>query len=436
MSLKLKIALFIMFLFFAAIGNALFTFLLEGYSDEKLKWVNHAHEVIIETHVYLGAMKDTETGQRGFLLTQNINYLEPYHRGVIDATISFNRLKELTADNAVQQSRLNKIRELMQLKLDELQQTINLVNEHKVEKALEIVKKNVGKKYMDDIRIELDKFINSEILLLEQRKGDFNQAKAKITTLIIVEILFFIFLAFLAYLFFNKNLFEPLKILLLSTKKTEKGEIVDISDITSRDEMGYLISSVVKMNHIVNNRTEVLEHRAHHDQLTGLKNRSVLYESLQNAMLGAEKTQLKIALFFIDLDKFKQLNDSMGHDAGDLLLKETAQRLDKITRAEDDIFRIGGDEFIVIIKDIASKKEIEKIIKNIISVFDKEMLIQNQSVKIRISLGAAIFPDDSDNIEELLKMADLAMYEAKKDPKQCFRFFDKKMLKRNSDKSL
>ncbi|MDF1875364.1 CHASE3 domain-containing protein, partial [Sulfurimonas sp. SAG-AH-194-I05] len=220
MSLKLKLGLFITLLFSAAISNAIFTFVLEGYSDKKLHWVAHTHEVMLKTQNYLGSLKDTETGQRGYLLTKDINYLEPYHRGVINAEESFKELTLLTSDNPIQQKRLKKIETSMHLKFAELKTTIELAQsgEKGHTKALEIVKENQGKYIMDDIRRELSKFRTTESLLLEVRKGDFREQKASLTTLIAIEILFFLFLAFITYAFLNRNLFEPLDILLKGTQ--------------------------------------------------------------------------------------------------------------------------------------------------------------------------------------------------------------------------
>ena len=201
MNIRLKLILFISFLFIAAIANSLLTFQLEGYSNEKLKWVNHTHEVIIISDDFMGAIKDTETGQRGYLLTNNLNYLEPYYSGLLTAQKQFIKLKSLTSDNPTQQERLDLVEKSMKLKFEELKETIELTEKKKNVEAIEIVKKNTGKKYMDDIRIHIDKFINTEMLLLEKRKGDFRAHRAKITTIIAIEVMFFLFLAFMTISF-------------------------------------------------------------------------------------------------------------------------------------------------------------------------------------------------------------------------------------------
>ncbi|NOQ79175.1 MAG: diguanylate cyclase [Gammaproteobacteria bacterium] len=433
MSIRLKLKLFIASLFLAAIGNAIFSFKLEGYGEEKLKWVNHTHQVIIETELFLSALKDTETGQRGYLLTNDTSYLEPYYSGVINAKNQFEKLKTLTIDNSIQQNRLNSLAQSLKLKFSELAGTIELQNNKQDNKALEIVKQNRGKKYMDDIRHLLNQFIKTEMLLLEKRKGDFRENRAQITTLITVEIMFFIFLSILTLQFLNKNLFTPLHDLLISTRKIEKGENLEITDIVQKDEMGYLLSSFFKMSEIVNERTEQLEYKANHDELTNLPNRVKLFDEILNYINNSKKTNTKMAVLFLDLNKFKTLNDSMGHDAGDAMLIETANRLSHAIRSDDIVFRTGGDEFIAIIQNFANKSQIEKIVLNILSAFESPMIIKGKTIKISISIGVAIAPDNSINPDELIKMSDIAMYESKSHIDTPINFFDQSMLKRSSD---
>ena len=428
MNIRLKLILFISFLFITAIGNSLLTFKLESYSNEKLKWVNHTHEVIITTDKFMGAMKDTETGQRGYLLTSNLSYLEPYYSGLTCAEKNFTRLKSLTSDNQTQQKRLESLRKSMSLKFKELKKTIELTQQDKNREAVELVKENKGKKYMDDIRVHIEQFITSERLLLEKRKGDFRAHKAQITTIIIIEIMFFLFLAFMTLSFLNRNLFHPLRLLLANTHKMEDGKKIDIRDVISDDEMGYLMSSFYKMNEKVHARTEILDYKAHHDELTGLFNRAHLFDEIQNSIISSKETDSKSAILFIDLNKFKPINDTLGHDVGDAMLIETAKRLRNTVRTHDKLFRIGGDEFLVLIKDISDASQAEMITNKILKSFAPTVTIDGNEIEIGLSIGVAIAPDDGEDADKLLKMADIAMYEAKKDARSRYKIFDKSML--------
>lgn len=434
MSLRLKLILFISFLFITAIGNAIFTFKLEDYGEEKSQWVHHTHEVIILTEELLSSIKDTESGQRGFLLTSDPSYLLPYHNGLIDSQNYFTTLKELTSDNQKQQKRLDLIEENMNLKFDELSKTITLTknNNNNID-ALKIVKQNKGKQYMDDIRSHIKDFINEEMILLEQRKGDFKAHKARITTLIIIEIMFFLFLALMTISFLNTNLFRPLTMLLSSTHRMEEGRKLEISDITSKDEMGYLLSSFFKMNEKVQNRTNELDYKAHHDELTGLKNRTSMHLEIENEIKLLKDFKTKFAVLFLDLNKFKELNDTLGHDAGDAMLIEVATRLKGSVRNNDIVFRLGGDEFLVLLKNIKNSSEVEKITSNILKATKTPVMIQGKPIEISISIGVTISEDDTNSSDEILKYSDIAMYAAKADKSVPYKFFDKSMLKRSDD---
>ncbi|MGL1934353.1 MAG: diguanylate cyclase [Fibrobacterales bacterium] len=433
MSIRLKLSLYITFLFVMTIGNALFFFALDKNSEEKLRWVNHTHEVLIKVESYLGFMKDTETGQRGYLLTKNISYLDPYYRGILEAKKSFKDLSQLVSDNPTQTQRLKAINKDMLLKFDELNRTITLTQMSRSDSALIIVSQHIGKQYMDNIRAVLNEFISKEMLLLEKRKGDFRENKAQITTMILIEIIVFVFLAIMSISFLRKNLFIPLSVLLSNTHKMEKGQQLEINDFVSNDEMGYLMSSFYKMNQKVHTRTQDLDYQAHHDELTGLNNRSKIYEFLKSTIDLTIKLDSKCAVLFMDLNKFKELNDSLGHDVGDTVLKESSDKLRSCIRTNDKLFRIGGDEFVILIKGLTSPQDVEVVIKKINNIFQLPITINGEEMKISISIGVAIAPDHSQDPEKILKMADVAMYQSKKYKERSYTMFEKSMLQRSTD---
>ena len=171
----------------------------------------------------------------------------------------------------------------------------------------------------------------------------------------------------------------------------------------------------------------------HHDELTGLLNRTKVFDEIKNALKSSRQEKTKAAILFLDLNKFKPLNDTMGHDAGDAMLKETAARLLRCTRENDIVFRIGGDEFVVLIKDISDLSEAKYAVSRILKVFEPPMMIHGKSVDISISIGIAVGPDNSEDPDELLKMADIAMYATKNNDKIYHTFFDKSMMKRSTD---
>ncbi|MBL4660788.1 MAG: diguanylate cyclase, partial [Alcanivoracaceae bacterium] len=321
-------------------------------------------------------------------------------------------------------------------KFAELKLTIDLqksTEPENIKKAMEIVKKNTGKQYMDDIRLEIISFENEEKILLEKRKGDFRENRAQITTIIGIEIAFFTLMGAITAFFIQNKLFLPIEMLLTATSKMEKGQKQTIEDILPNDEMGYLLSRFYKMSEKIFAKTKTLAYEATHDSLTGLKNRSSIYEEIAESIGNLAGTDIKMAVFFIDLNKFKQLNDTLGHDAGDAILKETANRLDKFIPLNSSIFRVGGDEFVLIIRNITQKSHVKSIVSKLLKVFIPPFILLENSIDISLSIGIAISPDDSTNTQEILKFADIAMYTTKRD-KECasYRFFDKAMLKRKS----
>lgn len=152
---------------------------------------------------------------------------------------------------------------------------------------------------------------------------------------------------------------------------------------------------------------------ARHDSLTGLPNRVIFHEHLKRSFEAAKRTGLLLAVLFIDLDKFKPVNDSLGHEAGDELLKMVAKRLAKGIRGADVAARLGGDEFAVILDGLHSKGEAWIIAQRLLGELQKPFQLQAGEVRIGGSLGMAFHPGDGDNPTALLKSADMAMYRAK-----------------------
>lgn len=169
-----------------------------------------------------------------------------------------------------------------------------------------------------------------------------------------------------------------------------------------------------------------LLHKATHDSLTGLVNRALFYEQLNLVIEQARRRNMKVALFFMDLDGFKQVNDTMGHDTGDQLLVEVSQRIKTVVRAEDIVARLGGDEFAIIFGHIEDEKHIESIAEKIIKSISAPFKQRDGSLTITtvgVSIGISIFPFDSDNSDALVKCADMAMYQAKEQGKGQYVFY-------------
>jgi diguanylate cyclase (GGDEF)-like protein len=166
---------------------------------------------------------------------------------------------------------------------------------------------------------------------------------------------------------------------------------------------------------------------AHHDALTGLANRAQLIEKLENALAILPLRGGCLAVHFIDLDHFKEVNDTLGHDGGDFLLKTVADRLRAVTRADDIVARLGGDEFVVVQTTIKGKDQVEDFARRLTSAVTAPMTLKEQEIVATVSVGVALAPADGTNPERLLKSADLALYKSKADGRNCTCFFEPKM---------
>jgi diguanylate cyclase (GGDEF)-like protein/PAS domain S-box-containing protein len=165
-----------------------------------------------------------------------------------------------------------------------------------------------------------------------------------------------------------------------------------------------------------------IKHLAHHDHLTGLPNRSLFLDQLEHAIKLAKRRQQKTAVLFLDLDGFKQINDTLGHDAGDELLKEVAIRLKTVIRESDVAARMGGDEFTFVLNDIGTHENAAAVAEKIIETLSEKFNLKGHESQIGGSIGIAIHPNDAVDHEALLRKADEAMYVAKKSGKNTYRF--------------
>jgi diguanylate cyclase len=166
---------------------------------------------------------------------------------------------------------------------------------------------------------------------------------------------------------------------------------------------------------------------AENDSLTGLANRYYFDESLRTAIQRAKRQDQQLALFFLDLDNFKLINDGLGHIIGDLVLKEIANRLINIVRADDVVCRLGGDEFAILAHSFESSEAISQLAQRILDDLRRPIIINNNEHRASCSIGIATFPDAGETASDLLKAADMAMYRAKQDGRNNFQFFSSAM---------
>ena len=181
---------------------------------------------------------------------------------------------------------------------------------------------------------------------------------------------------------------------------------------------------------------ERLAHLANYDALTELPNRRYFYERVQHAIGRAQRHGMRLALLLIDLDNFKLVNDTLGHDHGDALLRAVASRMKDRLRAEDTLARISGDEFTVLLEDIGAAREVAKSARRLVESLAAPVRLDHHEITIGASLGISVFPADGADLSTLMKNADTAMYRAKREGKNGYRFFTEDMNREAMDRLL
>jgi diguanylate cyclase (GGDEF)-like protein len=176
-------------------------------------------------------------------------------------------------------------------------------------------------------------------------------------------------------------------------------------------------------------RTAQLQILAHHDALTGLPNKVLFTDRMERGITHAKHNQSGLALFFIDLDKFKPINDSLGHAVGDSVLKVVAHRLENIIREEDTLARLSGDEFTIIMEELTHPEDASLLAEKILKSLAEVIIIDEHRLYISGSIGISLYPEDSKNAHSLLKYADTAMYKAKEEGRNNFQFYSAEMTK-------
>ena len=170
-----------------------------------------------------------------------------------------------------------------------------------------------------------------------------------------------------------------------------------------------------------------IQFQAFHDALTGLPNRLLLQDRFEQAKARASRTNWCVTLLFLDLDNFKSINDTLGHDSGDAFLKQIATRLSACMRETDTISRLGGDEFLILLPDLTQAEDAAPILAKLMEQMQMPFYADGHEISTSVSMGVAIFPEDGTSFESLLKKADMAMYKAKSDGRNTYRYFDDAM---------
>lgn len=242
-----------------------------------------------------------------------------------------------------------------------------------------------------------------------------------------------LFLSAAIHLVFRYNALYPIQALIKASRKVGRGQHTSV-DVKSGDELGLLAQAFNAMAEEVRQEQAKLHRQAHFDTLTGLPNRLMALDRIGQAIQRSSRSPQRFALFFIDLDDFKSVNDSLGHAVGDELLIATGARVQAILRDADTVARLGGDEFLVIAPDVTSNQQAEEIAERLIKAISRPQELSGRMVVARCSVGIALFPDNGASVETLMANADNAMYQAKATGQGSAIFFTEEMNTRLRDR--
>jgi len=246
---------------------------------------------------------------------------------------------------------------------------------------------------------------------------------------VIMLVIIISIIGLIGYFVFHKTILQPIQNFALALKSEASGEHVDPAKfmVSHAAEFKNLVSAFQDMKHQVQARQSHLDHMAHHDALTQLPNRTLLRDRLELAIARSRRDERMIALMFLDLDRFKKINDSLGHDVGDELLVQVSKRLIDCTRSTDTVSRIGGDEFAVVLEGLTHADQAAAMARKILATFDLPFSIGSHEIHSSTSIGITLGPSDDNDVESLIKDADIAMYHAKDLGRNNFKFYSAEM---------
>jgi len=235
----------------------------------------------------------------------------------------------------------------------------------------------------------------------------------------------------------RRNIQLPMQSILQGIKDFKEGDLNKLINLNRSDEwhdieeaLNEMATKIHQSYSDLENKQETLDHLAHHDVLTGLPNRLLFMDRLQQSIDYSKRHEQKIALLFIDLDQFKNINDSLGHAVGDQLLKSVAQRISQTIRNSDSAARLGGDEFTVLLQNVTSPLNVSEIANKLLERLNQPIDVEGHELYATISIGVCLYPDNGDDAATLLKHADAAMYKAKQEGRNTYRFYTADMTEK------
>ncbi len=350
------------------------------------QWVTHTQETMITGYNILNDEQLKHLMTQKFIITGEEKYLASYQKSIQSVHNDVLTLKNLTRDNPLQQSRLEKLQKSMQQETNAINSLIDTRKIHSQYLPNETTSENISNVVHDVLNEEKD-------LLKIRSSSSFSQLVVLNKIGLIADISS-LFVVLICLMLLNRQLITHF----ITERKLEKSEI-------KFKKLAYL------------------------DPITGLNNRISLIDQLNNIIKNAELTSNTLTLFYIDIDNFKNINDSFGHAIGDKALHSSAMKIKHVFNQEAHIFRISGDEFVVILEGEIEQSKISALANELLLSFSMPIELVNQKIIATISIGICFFPQLANDADSLIRNADIAMYKAKQLGKNNYQFCNQDMIK-------
>ncbi|MGQ2964969.1 diguanylate cyclase domain-containing protein [Methylophilus sp.] len=329
------------------------------------------------------AITNAESGQRGYLLTGHTLFLDTMEQGRVDTHTLVARLDRYATDLELILPELHKVKQLIHQKFDVMDRSIQVQMRAGSYASHLTVSKDKGREVMKLINDQLAQMDSK----LQRLRSDYAQ---EIRQRVIESVIGAILLCMLI-----------IGVLLFSYRNTTD-----------------LLEQMLETQAV----TEQLSHQVDHDLLTGLPNRRSVDEHLETVFQRARHVSKPFAIFFMDLDGFKQVNDEYGHEIGDALLIEVASMFQRVLRQTDFLARQGGDEFVLVVGSYLHRMELVQLAQRLIQLFTRPVIVRTKALNIGVSIGIAEYPRHGKQVKQLLHAADQAMYVSKKNGKNSYSF--------------
>ncbi len=296
------------------------------------------------------------------------------------------------------------------------------------DKIFQLIKKNQNF-WNEEYFYRVEPIIKDEItlgkLILVSHLGELYSYSLRNIVFFLVVIFFSLLITYQLMKVLQESILKPIITLNNITKKIRNSKNLKyIVPNFNSDEIGDLAKSFKQMIADLDAQKEKLSYQAYYDSLTSLPNRYYFNDRLNESIYKANRHDENFALFFIDLDHFKELNTTYGHEQGDIALETIAKRLSSLLRVDDTLARYGGDEFMIIMNKLTSHQYATVLVNKILNILEEPIKIENEEIVISASIGISICPKDSNNKKELIKNVDTAMYKSKNAGRNTYTFYE------------